>query len=232
MPVVEAIGLIKKYGATIALDNVTYVLEKEGLHVILGPNGSGKSTLLSILAGAEKPNRGSVKILGMNPLSENSKLRGLISALLDRTSLHPWIRGVDALRMAAIARGIPWGETKELAERLGITNYWGKAYASYSSGMKRRLLVALALLGFPKVILLDEPFQALDANASVEVLRLMLEAIKKGSTVIVATHTIVPGLLESASTIARMESGKIVAQGRVKEVNASGVDVVVKVECN
>jgi len=228
---VEARGLVKAYGATLALDGANYAVESPGLHVIVGPNGSGKSTLLSIISGAERPDRGTVRVLGMDPWRDHDRLSGRLSALLDRTSVHPWLSGLELARLAARVRGVPWGEVAELAERLGVDRYWGRPYAGYSSGMRRRLLLLLAFTGWPEVILLDEPFQALDTEASRVVVELMAEAAGRGSTIIAATHTVAEGLLESAATVARMELGRIVAHGPPAEVNASAAEVAVRVEC-
>jgi len=228
---VEAVDVYKRYGSTIALKGVTLKLEARSLHVILGPNGSGKSTLLSIIAGAEKPDRGSVRVLGLDPWRESSKLSRRISALLDKTNIYPWATGLELLKLQAAARGLDWSSVEEIASRLGVTGFWGKPFISYSSGMRRRLLITLALAGSPELVVLDEPFQALDREAAGEVSKLVVEAYRKGSTVIVATHIVNRVILEHARTVTLMEDGRVAAHGEKVEVGSLGDYMEVGVKC-
>ena len=212
---VEAVS--KRYGSVAALSGVTLRVGR-GVFIIMGPNGSGKSTLLSIIAGAEKPDSGVVRVLGHDPWREQHKLAGRVSALLDRVGVHPWITGLTLLRAVSSVRGVDWGDVMEVAKTLSVTGYWFRPYASYSTGMRRKLLLAAALAGYPELIILDEPLQGLDSGSVSIVVELVAEAGVQGSTVIVATHIAPRSLVEAATGAALMLQGKVVEVGGASEI--------------
>jgi ABC-2 type transport system ATP-binding protein len=209
VPVIEARGLTKRYLFTVALDNVSFDIEGSGLTIVVGPNGSGKSTLLSILAGAERPSSGYARVLGLDPWRDSRRLSGRLKALLDRVNIPPWSPCLDMARLQANIWGYNWGDVRELAEAIGVRGYWNRPYGTYSTGMRRRCLLLLALTGNPEVLMLDEPFQGLD-SATVETMTRMLVERASKTTVVVATHIMPRALVESSKTMIRMELGKIV----------------------
>jgi ABC-2 type transport system ATP-binding protein len=176
---------------------------------VVGPNGSGKSTLLSILAGAERPSSGYARILGLDPWRDSRRLSGRLKALLDRVNIPPWNPCLDMARLQANIWGYNWGDVRELAEAIGVRGYWSRPYGTYSTGMRRRCLLLLALTGNPEVLMLDEPFQGLDSTTVETVTRMLVERASK-TTVIVATHIMPRALVENSKTLIRMELGKIV----------------------
>ncbi len=215
----------KRYGATRALSNITLRLGR-GLHLILGPNGSGKSTLLSIISGVERPDLGSVNVLGFDPWRDGRSLLNRVVSLLDRTSVYPWTSGVEIAAVAASERGVLWREVLELADYFGVSSYWAKPYMSYSSGMRRKLLLLLAFIGDPEVVIVDEPFQALDKEVSDRVVGVLLERVSRGATVLVATHIFDRRLLEASATITMMEQGRVVVHGRPEQLRVAGENLV------
>ena len=231
--VVEASGVTKRYGGVVALDGVGFRVYRGEVFMIIGPNGSGKSTLLSIIAGAERPDSGYVRVLGHDPWREQHKLAGRVSAVLDRTNVYPLSRGIDLARLAASSRGASWEEVLSLAEGLEITGFWLRPYAHYSSGMRRRLLILLALIGWPEVIILDEPLQAIDRRSWDSVVDVIVGGARRsGSTVIIATHIVPRSLVGRADRVMAMELGKAVALGHVESVEpATGEGLSVGVRC-
>ena len=209
MPVIEVRGLTKRYLFTVALDNVSFDIEGSGLTIVVGPNGSGKSTLLSILAGAERPSSGYARILGLDPWRDSRRLSGRLKALLDRVNIPPWNPCLDMARLQANIWGYNWGDVRGLAEAIGVRGYWSRPYGTYSTGMRRRCLLLLALTGNPEVLMLDEPFQGLDSTTVETVTRMLVERASK-TTVVVATHIMPRALVENSKTLIRMELGKIV----------------------
>jgi ABC-2 type transport system ATP-binding protein len=209
VPVIEARGLTKRYLFTVALDNVSFDIEGSGLTIVVGPNGSGKSTLLSILAGAERPSSGYARVLGLDPWRDSRRLSGRLKALLDRVNIPPWSSCLDMARLQADIWGYNWGDVRGLAEAIGVRGYWSRPYGTYSTGMRRRCLLLLALTGNPEVLMLDEPFQGLD-SATVETVTKMLVERASKTTVVVATHIMPRALVESSKTMIRMELGRIV----------------------
>jgi len=210
VPVIEARGLTKRYLFTVALDNVSFDIEGSGLTIVVGPNGSGKSTLLSILAGAERPSSGYVRVLGLDPWRDSSKLAPRVRALLDRVSLPVWLPCIDIARATAKITRTPWQEILGVAEALGVDTYWERPYGAYSTGMRRKCLLLLALTGKPEVIMLDEPFQALDMKSRETIVDMISERAEKGTTVLVATHIIPEKLEKQVKTTIKMELGRIV----------------------
>jgi ABC-2 type transport system ATP-binding protein len=209
VPVIEVRGLTKRYLFTVALDNVSFDIEGSGLTIVVGPNGSGKSTLLSILAGAERPSSGYARVLGLDPWRDSRRLSGRLKALLDRVNIPPWSSCLDMARLQADIWGYNWGDVRELAEAIGVRGYWSRPYGTYSTGMRRRCLLLLALTGNPEVLMLDEPFQGLDSATVETVTRMLVEKASK-TTVVVATHIMPRALVESSKTMIRMELGRIV----------------------
>lgn len=200
----------KIYWPNIALDDVSFSLSETGVHLLVGPNGSGKSTLLSILAGAERPTSGYVRVLGLDPWRDSERLASRVRALLDRTNLPLWLPCINVVEVASRISRTPWPKVSELAETLGVNSYWERPYGTYSTGMRRKCLLLLAFIGDVELILLDEPFQGLDPNSREVVVRLMEEKARGGTTLIVATHVVTERLTQLAKTTIRMELGRIV----------------------
>jgi ABC-type multidrug transport system ATPase subunit len=210
LEVIVAKRIRKVYWPNVALDDVDLSIEGPGVHVIVGPNGSGKSTLLSILAGAERPSSGYARVLGLDPWRDSRRLSGRLKALLDRVNIPPWSSCLDMARLQANIWGYNWGDVRELAEAIGVRGYWSRPYGTYSTGMRRRCLLLLALTGNPEVLMLDEPFQALDIKSRETIVDMISERAEKGTTVLVATHIIPEKLEKQVKTIIKMELGKIV----------------------
>ena len=209
-PVILARDVRKVYWPNVALDGVSLTLEEPGVHLILGPNGSGKSTLISILAGAERPSSGYVRVLGFDPWRDSGKLAGRVKALLDRVNLPPWLPCRDLVEATVEYSRSSWGDVLEVAGKLGVTGYWSRPYGTYSTGMKRKCLLLVALTGEAEVLMLDEPFQGLDRVAVSTVVDIVEYKARRGVTVVIATHVIPERLLEVTKTVTRMELGKVV----------------------
>jgi len=185
--ILEALNVWKLFGPTVALSDVTLSLER-GLHVIAGPNGSGKTTLLKLWAGLIKPSRGRVSTLGIDPYYNRSKLMSRIGVAFEDVALPWWTTAIDYLRFVSERKGARWGDVRELASTLGVDAYWGKSIRSYSSGMRKRVVLLQALIGDPEVLLLDEPYTLLDKSSISRVNAILLKAAREGRAVIVATH--------------------------------------------
>ena len=206
--VVEAEGVYKSFGPTVALSGVSVRLGR-GLHLLLGPNGSGKTTLLKLWAGLLRPSKGSVRTYGLDPWASRVKLLRRVSIALEDFALPWWMTGVEFSRMVSRVKGLPWGEARELASILGVDSYWQKRIRGYSSGMRKRLVLMMALLG-GELILLDEPYTLID-KATVERLnKLIAESVKAGSTVVIATHFF-SGIEDMADTATILVNGKLVS---------------------
>mgnify|MGYP000249859784 CR=1 FL=1 len=207
MTLLEAVNVWKHFGATVALANVSLSLDR-GLHVIAGPNGSGKTTLLKIWSGLLRPSRGRVRVLNLDPWLQKTLLLKRVHVAFEDIQLPWWVSGLDYLRFVAASRGVSWGEVLEIAEMLEITGYWAKLMRGYSSGMRKRVLLAQALIGEPEIIILDEPYTLLDVKAVRVLHEVMRGKLKGGATVVIATH-ILTEFEDEATTLTVLRNGSV-----------------------
>jgi ABC-type multidrug transport system ATPase subunit len=207
MTLLEAVNVWKHFGATIALANVSLSLDR-GLHVIAGPNGSGKTTLLKIWSGLLRPSRGRVRVLNLDPWLQKTSLLKRVHVAFEDIQLPWWVSGLEYLRFVAASRGVSWGEVLEIAEMLEITGYWAKLMRGYSSGMRKRVLLAQALIGEPEIIILDEPYTLLDVKAVRVLHEVMRSKLKDGATVVIATH-ILTEFEDEATTLTVLRNGSV-----------------------
>ena len=189
---VVAERLVKRFGYTVALKGVTFTASK-GLTLIVGPNGSGKTTLLKILAGLVKPTSGRVTVLGLNPWTERSRLMSRASIAIEGYPLPWWMNGRELARHVSRLWRVPLESLLESLQHLGVTGYWDKKIIGYSSGMRKRLSLALGLVGDRELYIVDEPFSNLDTG-SVRAVVERINGLAMESSVIMATHIVPPGL--------------------------------------
>jgi ABC-type multidrug transport system ATPase subunit len=207
MTLLEAVNVWKHFGATVALANVSLSLDR-GLHVIAGPNGSGKTTLLKMWSGLLRPSRGRVRVLNLDPWLQKTSLLKRVHVAFEDIQLPWWVSGLEYLRFVAASRGVSWGGVLEIAEMLEITGYWAKLIRGYSSGMRKRVLLAQALIGEPEIIILDEPYTLLDVKAVRVLHEVMRSKLKGGATVVIATH-ILTEFEDEATTLTVLRNGSI-----------------------
>jgi ABC-type multidrug transport system ATPase subunit len=207
MTLLEAVNVWKHFGATVALANVSLSLDR-GLHVIAGPNGSGKTTLLKIWSGLLRPSRGRVRVLNLDPWLQKTLLLRRVHVAFEDIQLPWWVSGLEYLRFVAASRGVSWGGVLEIAEMLEITGYWAKLMRGYSSGMRKRVLLAQALIGEPEIIILDEPYTLLDVKAVRVLHEVMKGKLKGGATVVIATH-ILTEFEDEATTLTVLRNGSV-----------------------
>lgn len=220
MPTIEFIGLEKRYGKVTSVKNLSAQVSEGKITGLLGPNGAGKSTALRCLLGLASPTSGSTKILGksyqdlVNPLSQ-------IGAVLDSRGFHGGLTGRQNLKVMAAAAGIPDSRVDEVLELVDLTEAAKKSAKKYSLGMKQRLCLAGALLGNPKVLILDEPANGLDPVGIAWLRGFLRELANQGKTILVSSHQ----LAEMQSTlddVIIIHNGELMVQGSLKEVIGTG----------
>jgi ABC-2 type transport system ATP-binding protein len=201
-------GLTKRYGAVTAVDRLTFEVEPGVVTGFLGPNGAGKTTTLRMLLGLVTPTAGHA-LIGGRRYAELSEPRRAVGAVLEATGFHPGRRGRDHLRILARAAGIPFSRVEEVLEQVGLTDAADRRAGGYSLGMRQRLGLASALLGDPRVLVLDEPANGLDPAGMAELRELLLGLAAEGRTVLMSSHV----LSEVAQTVDRVV---IVASGTLR----------------
>ena len=212
--------LSKRYGRQLAVDDISFHCEPGTVTGFLGPNGAGKSTTLRMICGLTNPNAGSASVLGTsyrslpNPGSE-------VGVLLDASAQHSGRSGREALALTAKLLGVDRRRVDELMEYVGLSRTAArKRVGTYSLGMRQRLGIAQALLGDPRVLILDEPANGLDPEGIAWMRRLLRDFADRAGTVLLSSH-----LLREVEAVADqlvvIGKGKIVAQGSMTELLAA-----------
>jgi ABC-2 type transport system ATP-binding protein len=213
-------NLTKTYSNGVrALRSVTLEI-RPGMFGLLGPNGAGKSTLMKILATLLEPNTGTARLNGLNLIQQKDETRKILGYLPQEFGVYPKMRAIDLLEHLAVMKGISHRkERKETVEALlHQTNLWNdrkKSLGGYSGGMKQRFGIAQALLGNPKLIIVDEPTAGLDPAERNRFLNL-LSGIGEDVVVILSTH-IVADVRELCSRMAIISQGELLLEGEPKE---------------
>src|SRR3984885_5127263 len=187
MPVIEVSGLRKQYGSKVAVEDVSFTVEAGEIFGILGPNGAGKTTTVECVTGLRTPDRGVLRVLDRDPRRDHDELGELVGVQLQDSQLPDKIRVSEALDLYASFYQRP-ARSGELLTRLGLAGQRNAFFSKLSGGQKQRLSVALALIGTPKVAVLDELTTGLDPNARREVWELISEIRSSGVTILLVTH--------------------------------------------
>lgn len=207
-------GLVKRYGFTTALDNISLEIMSMEKILLKGPNGSGKTTLLKIITGLVRPSRGIVEVFGYNPLKEIDKLSRYISFYFEDDPLPWWLDGHSYLEFLAETQSTSLDSVKELINLLGVDEYWDKRIYTYSSGMKRKIQIVRAFLGNKRLVILDEPLTYIDEESRKKVVGYIKDYIDGG--VVIASH-IDEGLPKVVDRVIHMDGGRIVGVEHLAE---------------
>jgi heme ABC exporter ATP-binding subunit CcmA len=210
---ITVVGLAKRYGHTWALRGVGFSVAAGEAVALLGPNGSGKSTLLRILATAARPTAGDVRVFGVS-LRDGEGLRRRVGLLSDRPPLYDELTALENLRFAATMYGLDQSveELRAALVSVGLARAAGARVRTFSLGMAQRLAVARAALQDPDLVLLDEPYNALDVEGIRLVDQLLARARAAGKTVVLATHHI-PKALALCDRVLALAGGRVTFDG-------------------
>lgn len=184
---IEVQDLHKSYGERKAADGVTFTVEEGEIFGILGPNGAGKTTTVECVAGLRVPDAGTVRVAGLDPVARHAEVTRLLGVQLQQSALQPKLTVREALELYASFHKRP-ADWRILAERLGLTDQLGKRYAKLSGGQQQRLFIALALIGNPRAVILDELTTGLDPRARRDTWALVESVRDSGVTVLLVTH--------------------------------------------
>ncbi|MFA4965497.1 MAG: ABC transporter ATP-binding protein [Thermoleophilia bacterium] len=223
-PVIVVDSLRKTYGATTAVDGVSFSVKAGEVFGLLGSNGAGKTTTVECLEGLRKPDSGEVRVLGIDPLAHPERLRGRVGCQLQESHLPDRMRVWEALDLfaAAAPRPVDW---TEVLEAWGLATKRDAAFSSLSGGQRQRLLVSLALVTDPDVVFLDEMTTGLDPAARHTSWEL-IEAIRaRGTTVVLVTH-FMDEAERLCDRVAVMDAGRIVAMARPSALIEAGAGAV------
>src|SRR5512137_1478569 len=207
--VVQVEGLRKTYGATVAVEGVSFDVREGEIFGMVGPNGAGKTTTIECLEGLRKPDQGKVRVLGVDPQQDGQSLRERTGMQLQQSNLPERMRVWEALDLYASFYPTP-ADWKELLQRLGLEEKRNTPFSKLSGGQKQRLFIALALLPNPQLVFLDELTTGLDPQARHAIWDLVRDVRARGKTVLLTTH-----FMEEAERlcdrVAILDQGRIVA---------------------
>jgi ABC-2 type transport system ATP-binding protein len=225
--VIEAHGLTKRYGAKVAVDDLSFVVRSGVVTGFLGPNGSGKSTTMRLLLGLDRPSSGSSSINGQSYVDFPAPLRE-VGALLEARAIHTGRSARNHLLAMAATNGIPRRRVDEMIGLVGLEDVAGKRVGGFSLGMGQRLGIASALLGDPGVLLLDEPVNGLDPEGILWIRNLLKSLAAEGRTVFISSH-LMSEMAVTATELIVVGRGKLVVSGSVAEVTSSATGGAVRV---
>jgi ABC-2 type transport system ATP-binding protein len=220
VPAIEISGLSKRYGPTLAVDGLSFSVEHGRIVAFLGPNGAGKTTTLRALLGLIAPTEGHATVEG-KPFAELSDPVRAVGAVLDGGMLHPGRSGRNHLRMLAAGGGIPRSRVDEVLGIVGLAEAADRRAGGYSLGMRQRLGLAAALLGDPRVLVLDEPANGLDPQGIRWLRDLLRSFAAEGKAVLVSSHVLAE-VAQTADEVVVIARGHSVAQAPLAELLATG----------
>jgi ABC-2 type transport system ATP-binding protein len=221
----ELDDLCKNFGDQPAVDHLSLVVPQGSFFGMLGPNGAGKTTSLSMAVGLLRPDEGTARIFGVDVWAEPEQAKALVGVLPDGLAMPERLTGREALLYLGLLRGIPEDEVRsrstQLLEVLELDDTDDKQIASYSTGMRKKVGLAIALLHAPRLLVLDEPFEAVDPVSAATIRTILNRFVAGGGSVVMSSHVmaLVEQLCDSVAVVA---DGKVVAAGALDEVRAGG----------
>lgn len=217
--VIEVKDFRKTYGSFVAVDNISFEVRHGEIFGLLGPNGAGKTSTLECLEGLRAPNGGTLRVAGIDPVSQSRKLRNLIGVQLQSAGLPESITPDEAMKFFCAYHNV--APRFDLLDRLGLAEKRNSQFYELSTGQQRRLSLALAIAHNPQVLFLDEPTAGLDVATRVELHGIMRELQASGTTIILATHDMAEAE-QMSDRVAILLQGKIAKSGTPMEITATG----------
>jgi ABC-2 type transport system ATP-binding protein len=218
-PAVAVDGLTKAYGPHLAVDGLSFTVGRGEVFGLLGPNGAGKTTTVETLEGYRRPDGGSVRVLDLDPIRDRRQLTPRIGVMLQEGGLYPGVRPLEALRLFAAYYDEP-ESPDALLDLVGLRPVANKVVRRLSGGQKQRLSLALALIGRPEVVFLDEPTAGMDPHARLTTWEVVTGLQERGTTVILTTHAM-DEAERLCDRVAIIDGGHLVALGSPGELTRS-----------
>ncbi|MFZ3568063.1 ABC transporter ATP-binding protein [Streptomyces sp. BH097] len=186
-PLIEVAGLRKTYAGRAVVDGVSFTVGEGEIFGILGPNGAGKTTTVECVEGLRAADEGHIRVAGFDPVRDHAQVTGILGAQLQESEIQPKLTVKEALELYSAFYPAPL-DWRPLADRLRLTDKLGTRFAKLSGGQKQRLFIALALVGNPRVVVLDELTTGLDPRSRRDTWELIEEVRDSGVTVLLVTH--------------------------------------------
>ena len=229
-PAIETRGLTRTFGPVRAVDAIDLVVPARRVFGFLGPNGSGKTTTIRLLLGLLRPTAGEARLLG-EPAGPRAPVVARVGALVERPAFYPYLSAAENLLVFGVTAGLAEGPLRArvptLLARVGLADVGERGVGGFSTGMRQRLALALALLREPELLVLDEPTNGLDPAGVVEVRQLIAALAQDGITVFLSTHVLTE-VEQLCTDVAVLVRGRIVAQRPTRELLGDGAGIRVR----
>lgn len=216
---VSVAGLIKSYARTRAVDDLSFTVAPREIFALLGPNGAGKTTTIEILEGYRAPDAGTVRVLGLDPIRDARRLKLQLGIMLQADGLQPMLTPREILRLYAAFFPDPL-DPEWLLDRVGLREVAATRCRRLSGGQKRRLALALAIVGRPALVFLDEPTTGMDPQARLATWEIVRELRDGGTTIILTTH-LLDEAERLADRVAIIDRGRLIALGSPTELTGA-----------
>ncbi|MGW5865559.1 ABC transporter ATP-binding protein [Streptomyces sp. NPDC055239] len=220
--VVQVTGLVKRYGKKTAVDGLDLRVRAGTVTAVLGPNGAGKTTTIETCEGYRRPDEGTVRVLGLDPVREAGALRPRIGVMLQSGGVYSGARADEMLRHMAKLHAHPL-DVGALIERLGLESCGRTTYRRLSGGQQQRLALAMAVVGRPELVFLDEPTAGLDPQARRATWDLVRDLRTDGVSVILTTHHM-DEAEQLSDEVAIIDAGKVIAEGTLEALCRGGAE--------
>ncbi|ERG64621.1 MULTISPECIES: ABC transporter ATP-binding protein [Agrococcus] len=222
-PALHLERLAKRFGPKVAVDGLTLTVPQGSMLGLVGPNGAGKTTTLSMATGLLRPDHGAAAVLGHDVWRDPAAAKARMGVLPDGVHLFDRLTGAELLRYNGLLRSLPEEEvarrSASLLEALGLAGTGGTLVADYSAGMRKKIALASALIHAPRLLVLDEPFEAVDPVSGEAIRAILRDFVASGGTVVLSSH--VMELVESlCDRVAVVADGRLIAAGTLDEVRA------------
>ena len=216
--------MTKRFGKTVAVDDLSFGVEHGRIPGFLGPNGAGKTTTLRVLLGLVEPTAGGATILGRRYRSLDAPA-AQVGAVLEATGYHPTRSGRNHLRVLATAIGVPTARVDEVLKLVKLEQWGRRKVKTYSLGMRQRLSLACALLGDPEVLVLDEPANGLDPEGIRWLRDLLRSLASEGRTILISSHVLAE-IAQTVDDVAIDQKGRLIAHAPLEELTARAAAAV------
>lgn len=221
VPALALANLVKRYGSVNAVDGLTLTVKQGVFFGFLGPNGAGKTTTVKMLIGLAQPDSGTVEVLGLRLPERSLEIRRQIGIVPDDSLLFDYLTGAEYLEFVARLYETPKPVAKaragELLELFELVEHRRKLIGEYSKGMRKRVAMAAALIHRPRLFIMDEPFEGVDAVGARLMKDILLAQVRHGATVFLTSH-VLDVVERICDEIAIVKGGRVVAQGSVAEL--------------
>lgn len=227
--IVTTYHLSKRYRNTYRVKDVNLSVKEGEIYGFLGPNGAGKTTTLKMLLGLTKPTEGTVEVFGKKFDNHRRHILSQIGSLIESPSYYGHLSGIENLRIVQKLRGVPNKNVYEVLKIVRLEKQKNKKVSQYSLGMKQRLGIAMSLLSFPKLLILDEPTNGLDPAGIGEIRELIKSLPQRfGMTVLISSH-LLSEIEQLATSVGIINDGKMIFQGSMEHLKMKS-DAVIKIK--